>query len=966
MRKLILLLPLIFISNFLFSQNPYPPTSGEDRIADFEKRKNLMKNSMIANIPFESMGPTVFSGRVVDVEVSPIDPTHFYVAYASGGLWKTINNGTTFFPIFDNEAVMTIGDIAVDWTNNIIWVGTGENNSSRSSYSGVGIYKSSDDGKTWEHKGLPESHHIGRIVLHPTDKNTAWVAALGHLYSPNKDRGIYKTSNGGDTWEQTLFVNENSGGIDLVISKNDPNKIYAATWHRQRRAWDFVESGDGSGIYLSTDGGKNWKNISSKKSKFPQGLGAGRIGLALYEKNGKEVLYALVDNYDRRPEEEKDEDEGITKDDLRDMSKDDFLKLEEDDVKDFLSNNRFPKKYSAKKITKMVKKGKIKPNALVEYLEDANTLLFDTPVVGAEVYKLTGKNKKWEKTHDGFLDQVYNSYGYYFGNIRVSPNDPDKIYIVGFRIIRSDDGGKNFKLIGDDNVHVDHHALWINPNRAGHLVLGNDGGINISYDDGEEWIKCNSPALGQFYYLALDNAEPYNIYGGLQDNGVWVGSSKGYDVKSKGWNNSGQYHYKSIMGGDGMQVAIDLRDNNTVYTGYQYGNYFRINQKTGQRKYITPKHELGERPLRWNWQSPIHLSIHNQDILYMGSNKLFRSMNQGNDFKAISEDLTKGGKKGDVAYGTLTAIHESPLRFGLIYVGSDDGLVHLTKDGGNTWDKIQGLPKDLWITRIQASKYDEATVYISMNGYRWDNFESHIYQSTDYGKTWKRLGLDLPKEPVNVIKEDPKNEDIIYVGTDHGLYVSFNQGTNFMLMNKDMPAVSVHDVVVHPKANDLVVATHGRSFYKTNVEHLQALDDELFAKTLHIFKVKKTSYSSRWGTKFSPWRDAFEPEISIPFFTKTKGRANLVIKNEDGEILKSFSHDANQGINYVEYNLTINDSKRGIYEKSLNEKKKDKKAKSIKFKKTDTQKTYLRPGTYTLEISKDGKTEETEFEVFKR
>ncbi|MFK8008421.1 MAG: WD40/YVTN/BNR-like repeat-containing protein [Saprospiraceae bacterium] len=966
MRKLFFALPLIFISNFLFSQNPYPPTSGEERLADFEKRKNLLENSMIANIPFESIGPTVFSGRVVDVDVSPTDPTHFYVAYASGGLWKTINNGTTFFPIFDNEAVMTIGDIAVDWTNNIIWVGTGENNSSRSSYSGVGIYKSSDDGKTWEHKGLPESHHIGRIVLHPTDKNIAWVAALGHLYSPNKERGIYKTSDGGNTWEQTLFVNENSGGIDLIISQSDPNTIYAATWHRQRRAWDFVESGNGSGIYKSTDGGKNWGNISSAKTNFPQGFGAGRIGLALYEKAGKEILYALVDNYDRRPEEEKEEDEGITKDDLRNMSKEDFLKLKDDDVTDFLSNNRFPKKYSAKKITKMVKNEKIKPNALVEYLEDANTLLFDTPVIGAEVYKLSGGNTKWEKTHEGFLDQVYNSYGYYFGNIRVSPNDPNKIYIVGFRIIRSDDGGKTFKLIGDDNVHVDHHALWINPNRDGHIILGNDGGINISYDDGEEWIKCNSPALGQFYYLALDNAKPYNIYGGLQDNGVWVGSSEGYDVKSKGWNNSGQYHYKSIMGGDGMQVAIDLRDNNTVYTGYQYGNYFRINQKTGRRKYITPKHELGERPLRWNWQSPIHLSIHNQDILYMGSNKLFRSMNQGNNFKAISKDLTKGGKKGDVAYGTLTAIHESPLRFGLIYTGSDDGLVHLTKDGGNSWEKIQGLPKDLWITRIQASKYDEATVYIAMNGYRWDNFESHIYQSIDYGKTWKRLGLDLPKEPVNVIKEDPKNEDIIYVGTDHGLYVSFNQGEKFMMMNQDLPAVSIHDVVVHPTANDLVVATHGRSFYKTNVEHLQELDKELLSKTLHVFDIKKKSYSSRWGSKFSPWRDANEPEISIPFFTKTKGRANIVIKNKDGETLQSFSHNANQGINYAKYNLAIDDSKKSSYEKFLNKNKKDKKTKSIKFKKTDTKKTYLRPGTYTLEISKDGKTEETNFEIFKR
>lgn len=966
MRKFFLSLPFLFLSLFLLAQNPYPATSGEERLMDFNKRKSLKEQSLVKEIPFESMGPTVFSGRVVDVDVSPTDPTHFYVAYASGGLWKTTNNGTTFSPIFDHEAVMTIGDIAVDWENNIIWVGTGENNSSRSSYSGVGIYKSSDDGKTWEHKGLPESHHIGRIILHPSDKNKAWVAALGHLYSPNKERGVYKTIDGGNSWQQTLFVDENSGAIDLVMSKKDPNTIYAATWHRQRRAWDFVESGKGSGIYKSTDGGQNWNIISAANTNFPQGLGGGRIGLALYENNNTEILYALVDNYDRRPKEIKDEDEGITKDDLREMSVENFLKLKDEEIKDFLSNNRFPKKYSTKKIKQLMKDGKIIPKALVEYLEDANTLLFDTPVVGAEVYKLTGGKTKWERTHEGFLDQVYNSYGYYFGNIRVSPNDPNKIYIVGFRIIRSDDGGKTFKLIGGDNVHVDHHALWINPERPGHLVLGNDGGINISYDDGEEWIKCNSPALGQFYYVAVDNAEPYNIYGGLQDNGVWVGSSQGYDVKSKGWHNSGEYHYKSIMGGDGMQVAVDLRNNNTVYTGYQYGNYFRINQKTGQRKYITPKHELGERPLRWNWQSPIHLSAHNQDILYMGSNKLFRSLNQGNDFLAISKDLTKGGKKGDVAYGTLTAIHESPLKFGLIYTGSDDGLVHITKDGGNTWELIQGLPEDLWITRIQASQYDEATVYISMNGYRWDNFESHVYQSKDYGKTWKRIGLDLPKEPVNVVKEDPKNKDIIYVGTDHGLYVSLNQGKSFMLMNKNMPAVSVHDVVVHPKANEIIVATHGRSFYKANAEHLQQLDQDLLASPIHIFDIEKTNYSSRWGTEFSPWSDAFEPEMSIPVFTNAKGRVNISIKDDQGLELNTLSDNVSNGINYLVYDLTVKDSKRGVYEKSLNEKKKDKKNKSIKFKKTDTNKTYLRPGKYTLEISMNGKTESTEFEVVER
>ncbi len=963
MRKILLFIGLISFLQISFSQNPYPATSAKDRIASYEKRKALAEKSMISNIPFQSVGPTVFSGRVVDVDVSPDDPTHFYVAYASGGLWKTINNGTTFTPLFDNEIVMTIGDIAVDWKNNVIWVGTGENNSSRSSYSGVGIFKSTDDGQSWQHMGLPESHHIGRVVLHPTNPDVAWVATLGALYSPSEDRGVYKTSDGGVTWERTLFENENAGAIDLVVSQKNPDVLYAATWERTRRAWNFVESGKGSKIYKSTDGGKTWGVVSMGKSRFPQGEGVGRIGLALYEKDGKEVVYALLDNYFRRPPEKKDPEAGLSKDDLRNMSNADFLKLDKEKVSDFLSNNRFPKKYSFKKVTKMIKKDKITPLALVEYLEDANSLLFDTPVIGAEVYRSNDGGNVWKKTHEGFLDQVYNSYGYYFGNIRVSPHNPDKIYIMGFRAIRSNDGGKTFKLIGADNVHVDHHACWVNPNREQHIIIGNDGGINISYDDGEEWIKCNSPALGQFYYVALDNAEPYNIYGGLQDNGVWVGSSN-YKIGSKAWHNSGQYPYKSIMGGDGMQVAIDLRDNNTVYTGYQFGNYFRINQKSGRRKYITPKHELGERPLRWNWQTPIHLSIHNQDILYMGANKLFRSMNQGDDFDAISKDLTNGGQKGDVAYGTLTAIHESPLKFGLIYTGSDDGLVHLTKDGGNTWDNLNaGLPKDLWVARIQASKFDKATVYIALNGYRWDNFESHIYQSTDYGKSWKRLGLDLPLEPVNVIKEDPENEDILYVGTDHGVYVSFNQGESFMLMNKDLPAVAVHDFVVHPTQKEIVLGTHGRSFYKANVAHLQQLDEELMDKMVHIFEVKKVRYSSRWGSKPSPWRDAFEPKIEIPFFTKTSGNATIKIKDEDGNVLKALDHNAHQGINHVEYDLSINDSKRSNYERFLNKKLKDKK---VKIKDTDTKKTYLRSGKYTIEIAKGGKVETKEFEIFEK
>ncbi|MEN0003260.1 MAG: glycosyl hydrolase [Bacteroidota bacterium] len=961
MRNLFVVLLCAFCITTSWAQLTQPPfTPAVERMKGVEKRQALQEQSVVAGIPFRSAGPTVFSGRVADIDVWEKDPSHFYVAYASGGLWKTENNGTTFYPLFDQEAVMTIGDIAVDWNTNTIWVGTGEVNASRSSYAGMGVYKSTDGGKNWQHLGLGESHHIGRILLHPTDPNTAWVAVLGHLYSPNQERGLYKTTDGGKSWKRTLFIHDNAGVVDLMIDPDNPDRLYAASWERTRRAWNFVESGNGSGIHLSEDGGETWSLLTTKSSGFPTGEGVGRIGLAMMKENGKPVLYASLDNYFRRPKKEEKSD-NLTKDMLRSMSKEAFLKLPSYKIKDYLRSNRFPDQYDVKAVKKMIKQDEIKPKALVEYTENANSLLFDTPVIGLEVYRSDDAGKSWKRTHDDYIDAVYNSYGYYFGQIRVAPDNSDKVYALGVPVMRSDDGGKSFTSINGANVHGDHHALWINPARPGHLVLGNDGGINISYDDGENWIKCNSPAVGQFYAIAVDMAEPYNIYGGLQDNGVWFGSSN-YKASER-WHSTGQYPYRSILGGDGMQVAVDTRDNKTVYTGFQFGNYFRINTETGKRKFITPKHQLGESPLRWNWQTPVHISVHNQDILYIGAHKLYRSFNRGDDFTAISEDLTTGGIKGDVAFSTLASIHESPLQFGLIYTGSDDGLVHVTRDGGVSWENItQGLPEDMWVSRVQASAHEKGRVYVSLNGYRWDDFRAFIYQSDDYGKTWQRLGRDLPLEPVNVFKEDPSNEDVLYVGTDHGTYVSLDRGQSFMAFMEGLPLTPVHDLVIHDKAKDLVIGTHGRSIYVGSVKELQQLDNQLLKKDLHAFAMDAIRYSSRWGNSRAAWREASTPKVHIPIYASEKGPVEIEIRMGKDLLLKKHNAVLSKGLNYVEYDLSMDDKQLEAYNKALNKKTK-KDAKPIQVKQADNGMAYLHKGEYAVKVSRGNATAATSLKV---
>ncbi|HCT22872.1 MAG TPA: glycosyl hydrolase, partial [Chitinophagaceae bacterium] len=695
MRKLTVFPALLLV---VFANAQVKPTPASERMKSVEQRAALEQKSVVNDVSFRNIGPTVMSGRVVDIEVNFADPTEFYVAYASGGLWHTTNNGQSFTPIFDSEAIMTIGDIAVNWSNRTIWVGTGEVNSSRSSYAGIGLYKSTNNGKSWEYLGLPESHHIGKIQLHPTDPNTAWVAALGHLYSPNKERGVYKTTDGGKTWKLTLAIDENTGAVDLEMNHDKPNELYAAMWYRTRRAWNFEEGGKTSGIYKSTDGGETWKLVSGPSSGFATGDGIGRIGLSMAWTNTN-TIYAIVDNQNKKEGgAARPTSTGMTIRDFKGLSKDQFLQLDEKRVDSFLRNNRFPAEYTFSKIKEKVGKDEFKPSVIYDYLKGPNDDLLDASnIIGCEIYRSDDGGATWKKTNTKDLPNMYSTYGYYFGKVFVSPTNIDKIVITGVPIMMSVDGGKTFTNIDGDNVHSDHHFVWMNYKRDSHMIIGNDGGVNITYDDGKNWYKANSIPVGQFYSVFVDEARPYNVYGGLQDNGVWYGPST--NRESSGWHDNGNYAFKMIGGGDGMQVQVDTRDNNTFYAGSQFGSYFRNNKQGTQRLPIRPRHQLGETPLRFNWETPIWLSKHNQDIFYIGSNRVHRSFNKAENLQNVSPDLTKGGISGDVPYGTLTCLIESPIRFGLLYTGSDDGLVHVSKDGGYTWTNITGkLPKDLWVS----------------------------------------------------------------------------------------------------------------------------------------------------------------------------------------------------------------------------------------------------------------------------
>jgi len=871
-------------------------TSGEEILQSIRERENKRDNSIFKNYPVRNVGPVVQGGRISDIAVNSRNTRQYYIAFASGGVFKTGNNGITFRSVFDHQGALTIGDICLAPSDpEIIWVGTGENNSSRSSYAGSGVYRSVDGGATWEFKGLESTQHTGRIIIHPDDPDIVWVAAMGNLYTHNPDRGVFKTIDGGESWERTLYVNDSTGAIDLVIHPDDPDVLWATMWERTRKAWNFKGHGPGSGIYKSNDGGRSWKRIM-KGIENPEFVGRIGIDVCLSKPN---VLYAIVDNQLETSKEKKREQDELLAADFINMDLQQFYALDNTKINDFLKNNNFPEKYTAEIIKKEMQESKYKPSALADYLGDANNALFDTEVRGAEIYRSEDFGESWEKTHDFWLEGVYFTYGYYFGEIRISPGNPDKIFVFGVPLLKSIDGGENFHridTIGD--VHADHHAMWINPEEPDHILLGNDGGLYVTYDEGTAWDHINNIPAGQFYTVNIDLREPYNIYGGLQDNGILFGPSTSVPNETR--------HWEYLFGGDGMFVIPDPRDHQVVYVGYQFGNYYRVNRATGERKHIAPKADIGEESLRYNWRTPVLMSDHNPDILYIGAQKIFRTMDKGDKWEAISRDLTNNLENGNVPFSTISCMKESPLKFGLLYVGTDDGNIQVSRDAGFSWKRINnGLPEKKWVSSIHPSTHSESRVYLSLTGYRDDDFTTYVYQSNDFGDTWESIGGDIVNEPVNVILEDPVSEGLLYLGTDHGTYISFSSGQEWQLL-APIPNVANYDMVVHPKSHDLVVGTHGRSIYVLPLQPVREIAGKDLQHDFLVFEPTTIKHSTSWGEKRYPFSSMSDPVCEIFYYVPQGGETVKFEIFKEGIKMRGETFTAeDRGFNYFKWDLKV-------------------------------------------------------------
>lgn len=940
---------------------PESPVDYEARQRSWEKHQSMQRDSLFHGLTWRDVGPVVQGGRVVDIDVVPGAPYSFYVAYASGGLWRTDNNGVTFRPLFDQQATLIMGDIATDPNApERLWVGTGEPNSSRSSYGGLGVYRTDDGGESWQHMGLGDTDRIGRILVDPNDSQRVYVAALGRLYTAGGARGVFRTTDGGESWQSVLSADrENTGAIDLVMDPRDSRVLYAATWERSRRPWNFVEGGPGSGVWKSTDGGDTWRQLGDG---LPSGEHVGRIGLAIAPAR-PDTIYAAIDNQTPLPESQWDlGDRPLSAKRLRGMDKAEFLHQDPEEVEAFIRSSDLDTELDAEELLRRVREDEISVDDLRKELDDANASLFDADIRGIEVYRSDDGGESWRLTHDEPIRDVVFTYGYYFGQIRVAPDDADRIYVLGVPLIQSDDGGATWRSIDGPDVHVDHHFLWADPANPQRLVLGNDGGIDTSFDGGKTWVKLDAQPVGQFYTIAVDMAEPYNVYGGLQDNGTLKGSSK------TRWRHGDRWEV--INGGDGMYVAVDPRDNQTVYSGFQFGFYSRDGDD--ERRAVRPRDRIGEAALRYNWNTPVVLSTHNPDIVYFGASRLYRSMNQGETWTAISDELARARQRGDVPFGTITTVSESPLAFGLLWAGTDDGEVRVSPDGGNTWkDVASALPKSRWVSRVEASAHDRDRAYVALNGYRDDDTAAYVYRTDDLGRRWRDIAGGLPAEAVNVVREDPINDDVVYVGTDRGVYVSHDRGDSWQSLQTGLPNAPVHDLVVHPRERELVAGTHGRSAWIVDVLSLQDLTNEVREKSLHAFYADPVQASSRWWRRRpSLWfdREWDKPEATFHYWSDDAGAIEWRIENNDGDVLYRDEQEARRGINRIRWDLLVDESLALAAEKRTSPADDDEThstladqpyAESVRL----GHRLYIEPGDYRLQLERAGATASVEFTV---
>jgi photosystem II stability/assembly factor-like uncharacterized protein len=762
-------------------------------------------NDCIADIiNYRALGPyragSWISAIAVPYGDNPKYKYTFYTAGRNGGVWKTENNGTSFFQVFDSTGASSVGAVAVSSSNpEVIWVGTGDTYNARSSHAGNGVYRSEDGGKTWQHKGLDDTQHISTLIVHPTNPDIVWVAAMGHLFSANQMRGVFKTTDGGTTWEKVLYIDENTGVIDMIIHPQNPDILLAAAYEKYRYPWHYEAGGNKSGMYKSNNGGKNWEKLTGG---LPDGK-LGRIGLALCYSQPA-IIYAVIENLNPKPGTIIDETIGMS------------------------------------------------------HMRDA---YFDQ-MIGGEVYRSGDGGISWEKRNDTTCN-VSAKAAYSFNKIMVASDNPEIIYVSSDLMLYSEDGGQTWPdcqwppQVLSSTIFGDHRTLWMDPDDGRHLMVGSDGGLYESFDRGKSFTHHVQIPLGEIYGVETDNANPYNVYLGLQDHEAWKGPSNSWSgqIGAADWVITGMW--------DGMYTRVDQQDNRWLYTTTQFGAHLRVDQLRGERTTIEPKEPEGQPPYRYCWVTPIELSPHNPQIIYTGGQMLLRSFDRGENWQELSPDLTtndaaKIAGKGHMMYCTITTISESPVKAGVIWVGTDDGRVWMTPDGGKSWKESTaaiaklGGDEELWVSRIIASPHQAGKAYVCKNGYRADDFRPLVFKTENYGQSWQAITNGLPLAPVNVIMEDPHREGLLYLGNDKEICISFDDGEKWDSFKNNMPTVPVKDLKIHPEAGDLIVGTYGRGAYIADIWPLQVYNDSIMRHKNFLFPIQpkpQRNYSERawWG-----------------------------------------------------------------------------------------------------------------------